>query len=99
MSRSAALTERFEFFEATIINPIPEFDPAPRRDNYSGIASSTTKGPVMEPRKRLYETTFIVNASLEDTQIEGAITHIQEIITRNGGEITAVNRWGRKRLA
>jgi small subunit ribosomal protein S6 len=53
----------------------------------------------MEPRKRLYETTFIVNASLEDTQIEGAITHIQEVITRNGGEITAVNRWGRKRLA
>ena len=53
----------------------------------------------MEPRKRLYETTFIVNASLEDSQIEGAITHIQEIITRNGGEITAVNKWGRKRLA
>ena len=53
----------------------------------------------MEPRKRLYETTFIVNASLEDSQIEGAIGHIQEIITRNGGEITAVNKWGRKRLA
>jgi small subunit ribosomal protein S6 len=53
----------------------------------------------MEPRKRLYETTFIVNASLEDSQIEGAIAHIQEVITRNGGEITAVNKWGRKRLA
>ena len=53
----------------------------------------------MEQRKRLYETTFIVNASLEDGQIEGAIGHIQEVITRNGGEITAVNKWGRKRLA
>jgi small subunit ribosomal protein S6 len=53
----------------------------------------------MEQRKRLYETTFIVNASLEDTQIEGAVGHIQEVITRNGGEVTAVNRWGRKRLA
>ncbi len=53
----------------------------------------------MDHRKRLYETTFIVNASLEDTQIEGAVGHIQEVITRNGGEITAVNRWGRKRLA
>ena len=53
----------------------------------------------MTPTKHLYETTFIVNASLEDTQIEAAITHVQEIITRNGGEIKAVNKWGRKRLA
>lgn len=53
----------------------------------------------MEQRKRLYETTFIVSASLEDSQIEGAIAHVQEVITRNGGEITAVNKWGRKRLA
>jgi small subunit ribosomal protein S6 len=53
----------------------------------------------MEPTKRLYETTFIVNASIEDTQIENVVTHVQEVITRNGGEITAMNRWGRKRLA
>ncbi len=49
--------------------------------------------------KRLYETTFILNASLEDSQIESAIGHIAEVITRNGGEITATYRWGRKRLA
>jgi len=49
--------------------------------------------------KRLYETTFIVNASLEDSQIESTVAHITEVITRNGGEITATNRWGRKRLA
>ncbi len=53
----------------------------------------------MPPVKHFYETTFIVNASLEDTQIESAITHVQEIITRNGGEIKALNKWGRKRLA
>jgi small subunit ribosomal protein S6 len=53
----------------------------------------------MTPTKHLYETTFIVNASLEDTQIEATINHVQEIITRNGGEIKAVNKWGRKRLA
>lgn len=53
----------------------------------------------MDNTKRLYETTFIINASLEDTQIEAAITHVQETITNNGGEINAVNRWGRKRLA
>lgn len=53
----------------------------------------------MNQSKHLYETTYIVNASLEDTQIETARTHIEEIITRNGGEIKAVNKWGRKRLA
>lgn len=53
----------------------------------------------MSTSKRLYETTFIINASIEDPQIEALITHVQEIITGNGGEIKAVNRWGRKRLA
>ena len=53
----------------------------------------------MNKPKRLYETTFIINASIEDPQIEALITHVQEIILGNGGEIKAVNRWGRKRLA
>jgi small subunit ribosomal protein S6 len=53
----------------------------------------------MEDTKNTYETTFIVNASLEDQQIEGTITHVTETITRNGGTVSAVNRWGRKRLA
>jgi small subunit ribosomal protein S6 len=53
----------------------------------------------MKHDKHLYETTCIINASLEDNQIESTITHIADVITRNGGEITATNRWGRKRLA
>ena len=53
----------------------------------------------MKITKSNYETTFIVNASLEDSQIESTIAHVQEVITRNGGEITALNKWGRKRLA
>jgi len=53
----------------------------------------------MEQTKRPYEITFIINASLEDPQIETFITQVTELITRNGGEITAVNKWGRKRLA
>jgi small subunit ribosomal protein S6 len=52
----------------------------------------------MEP-KRQYESTFIINASLEDAQIEAALNRASEAITRNGGEITAVNKWGRKRLS
>lgn len=53
----------------------------------------------MPQTKRPYETTFIVNASLEDAQIDSLVTHAQELVTRNGGEMVAVNRWGRKRLA
>jgi small subunit ribosomal protein S6 len=52
----------------------------------------------MEETKRLYETTFIVNASLEDPQVEAIIARIQEVITKNAGEIVAINRWGRKRM-
>ncbi|HLB00549.1 MAG TPA: 30S ribosomal protein S6 [Bacteroidota bacterium] len=53
----------------------------------------------MSDARRSYETTYIVNASLEDSQIEAAITHVTEVIERNGGVITATNRWGRKRMA
>ncbi|HZY09904.1 MAG TPA: 30S ribosomal protein S6 [Bacteroidota bacterium] len=53
----------------------------------------------MNQTKRTYEATFIINASLDDPQIETAITRAQEVITKNGGEINAINRWGRKRLA
>ena len=48
--------------------------------------------------KHLYETTFILNAGLEDPQVEAVINHVLDIITKNGGEVNAVNRWGRKRL-
>jgi small subunit ribosomal protein S6 len=53
----------------------------------------------MSSARKSYETTYIINASLEDSQIEAAIAHVAEVIERNGGAITATNRWGRKRLA
>ena len=53
----------------------------------------------MPSAKHIYETTFIVNASVDDAQIEAAIARVQEIITKNGGTITSLNKWGRKRLA
>lgn len=53
----------------------------------------------MSTMQRTYETTFIVNASLEDAQIDAVIGRIQDTITKNGGTIGAVNKWGRKRLA
>ncbi len=53
----------------------------------------------MEQTKRLYESTFIVNATLEDTQIDSVIARVQELNTSSGGEVAALNKWGRKRLA
>jgi small subunit ribosomal protein S6 len=40
-----------------------------------------------------------VNSNLEDNQIESVITRYQEFISKNGGEVTTADRWGRRRLA
>ena len=53
----------------------------------------------MDKTKRLYETTLIVNASLDDSQVDSVIARVQDTITKNGGTVTALNKWGRKRLA
>lgn len=50
-------------------------------------------------QKKHYESTVIINAAMEEEQIEAVISRIEEIIRVNGGEILEVERWGRKRLA
>lgn len=46
-----------------------------------------------------YESVVILNAALEDEQIDAALQSIEDTIKSNGGEITDVEKWGRKRLA
>ncbi len=46
-----------------------------------------------------YESAVIINAALDDDQIESIITRIKETIVSNGGEIKNIDNWGRKRLA
>jgi small subunit ribosomal protein S6 len=46
-----------------------------------------------------YETAVLINAALDDEQIEAEISRIREQIQNYGGEITDVENWGRKRLA
>jgi small subunit ribosomal protein S6 len=53
----------------------------------------------MEKKKNIYETTFIVNASLDDPQIDAIIDKVQEVIIKNNGEIMELAKWGRKRFA
>jgi small subunit ribosomal protein S6 len=48
---------------------------------------------------RIYETVFIVNANLEDAQIEVIIEKTKDLILKYGGEILSVEKWGRRRLA
>jgi len=46
-----------------------------------------------------YESVVILNAALEDIQIDSTLKRIEETISSNGGEITDVEKLGRKRLA
>ncbi|MGH2568584.1 MAG: 30S ribosomal protein S6 [Bacteroidota bacterium] len=47
---------------------------------------------------RIYETTFIVNAGLDDPQIDAVIEKVKDIIVKNGGEVRELLKWGRKRF-
>ncbi len=49
--------------------------------------------------RRTYETTYILNAILEDAEIEAIIQRINGFITEHGGTIVEENHWGRRRLA
>ncbi|MGB9771316.1 MAG: 30S ribosomal protein S6 [Candidatus Kapaibacteriota bacterium] len=49
--------------------------------------------------RKIYETTFIVNAALEDPDIEAIITKVTNYITNLGADILQINKWGRRRLA
>lgn len=47
----------------------------------------------------VYESAILINAALEDNQIENVINRVKEFITTNGGQIRDFENWGRKRLA
>lgn len=49
--------------------------------------------------RRVYETTVIINAALEDNDIEAVISKVTGYIENHGGEILELDKWGRKRLA
>jgi small subunit ribosomal protein S6 len=46
-----------------------------------------------------YETTFIIKGSLQDAEIDQIIAKAEDFITKNGGEIVEMERWGRRKLA
>ncbi len=48
--------------------------------------------------KNFYETTFIVNPNLDDHQIENTIKMAEDAVLKNGCQIIAIDRIGRRRL-
>ena len=53
----------------------------------------------MQYQTRIYESVIIINATLEDAQIEAEIEKIKDFILKNSGEMRALEKWGRRRLA
>ncbi len=51
------------------------------------------------PHRRLYETTVVINAALEDADIRATIDRFKEYIESHGGEILLFYELGKRRLA
>ncbi len=49
--------------------------------------------------RKIYETTLIVNAALEDPDVESVISKVTSYIENLGADIIQINKWGRRRLA
>jgi len=50
-------------------------------------------------RTGVYESAVLINAALDDQQIDSILSRIKDLITNNGGQIRELENWGRKRLA
>jgi small subunit ribosomal protein S6 len=48
---------------------------------------------------RSYEVIFILDPALADDGVEAAITAAKGAVTKAGGEVAEVQKWGKKRLA
>src|SRR5512143_2894655 len=47
----------------------------------------------------IYESIFIINANLTDEETAGVIKKMQDVVTKQGGEMTKFEDWGKKKLA
>lgn len=48
---------------------------------------------------RDYETLYIINPTLEEDEIKNVVEKFKTLIQKNGGEVTDINEWGKRRLA
>lgn len=48
---------------------------------------------------RRYETTYIIDGTLEDDKITELANRVKEMVSKTGGEIVDEKHWGKRRLA
>lgn len=48
---------------------------------------------------RAYETMYIIKPELDEEQTNAVIEKFNTLIANNGGEITKVDKWGKRKLA
>lgn len=48
---------------------------------------------------RQYETVFIIRPELEEEKIIEVIDRFKTLVESNGGEVTSIDKWGKRRLA
>lgn len=70
------------------------------------MGTKSQRKPVSEEQKetaplilRPYETFFIIKSSLSDDEVTAIVDKIKGVIEGEGGEIVAVDNWGKKKLA
>jgi len=45
-----------------------------------------------------YEGVFILSPELVADQLKGAVARVQELVTKNGGSVSGIQEWGKRRL-
>jgi small subunit ribosomal protein S6 len=48
---------------------------------------------------REYESIFVLNPDVSDAQVDAEVDKIREFVTSKKGEVTEVQKWGRRKLA
>ncbi len=46
-----------------------------------------------------YETIFVLDPGVDDAQVDAEVEKIREFITSREGEVTEIQKWGRRKLA
>ncbi|MFC2172885.1 30S ribosomal protein S6 [Acidobacteriota bacterium] len=49
--------------------------------------------------QRHYETLFIISSKIQDDDIAKVCKTMEELVVKNGGQVTKVEKWGKRKLA
>ena len=63
------------------------------------VVGPYVRGEEVNREVRKYETIFILRPDLDEEKTGEAIEKFKSLIDNNGGEITSLDKWGKRRLA